>query len=370
MFSFCVDWGALPCWVWEVRVAELVFQGVPLVLTQADNKPAHRIIVEITKSRLRSIKSSRTSLYMNKKFEDHDPTQNLQEIKAPFVEGEYDITVGKVVLRAGLYLVATPIGNLRDITIRALDVLKTADCIACEDTRMTGKLLSLLGIKQKLLPYHDHNADTQRPVILEKIKAGQVVALVSDAGMPLISDPGYKLVRDCADQNLYVTSLPGANAPLTALQLSALPSDHFSFLGFLPTKSKAKRDILNKWKSVQSTLILFEAGPRLEATCRDMFEMLGDRQMALTRELTKKFEEVWRGNISEVLGRLEREGAPKGEFVLVIDRGEDQVEEIDLDQLIVNSLELRSLKETVEFLVEKTGVPKKQIYNRALELKK
>lgn len=306
---------------------------------------------------------------MNKKSEDPDPTQIPQEIKAPFVEEEYDITAEKLVLQAGLYLVATPIGNLRDITLRALDVLRSSDCVACEDTRMTGKLLSLLGIKQKLLPYHDHNADTQRPVILEKIRQGQVIALVSDAGMPLISDPGYKLVRDCAEQNLYVTSLPGANAPLTALQLSALPSDHFSFLGFLPTKSKAKKEILNQWKSVPSTLILFEAGPRLEATCRDMLETLGNRQMALTRELTKKFEDVWRGDISAILSRLEKDGAPKGEFVLVIDRGEEQVDDIDLDQLIKESLETRSVKETVEILVEQMGLPKKQIYNRALELK-
>ncbi|MCB1558415.1 MAG: 16S rRNA (cytidine(1402)-2'-O)-methyltransferase [Alphaproteobacteria bacterium] len=282
---------------------------------------------------------------------------------------DFESLIQPIQKTAGLFLVATPIGNLRDITLRALDILKAADCVACEDTRMTGKLLSLLGIKQKLLPYHEHNADTQRPVIIERIKQGQMVALVSDAGMPLISDPGYKLVRDCAMQNLYVTSLPGANAPLTALQLSALPSDHFSFLGFLPSKTKARQEILSQWKNVPSTIILFEAGSRLEAATQDIEITLGDRQMALVRELTKKFEEVWRGSVSDIRNRLAEEGVPKGEFVLVIDRGEEIHEEIDLDALIKEQLKSDTLKGAVEVLVQKTGLPKKQIYNRALEIK-
>ncbi|HPQ51342.1 MAG TPA: 16S rRNA (cytidine(1402)-2'-O)-methyltransferase [Alphaproteobacteria bacterium] len=312
------------------------------------------------------MKSSRTSWSMNEFAAKPDPTQNEERIKDPF--GDF-IMLEHVKLKAGLYLVATPIGNLRDMTLRALDVLAAGDLVACEDTRMTGKLFSLLGIRKKLMPYHDHNADEQRPHIISAIKSGQAVILVSDAGMPLISDPGYKLVRGCMDEGLYVTSLPGANAPLMALQLSGLPSDHFSFLGFLPNKTKARKDILSKWKHSESTLVIFESASRIESSCRDMLDILGDRQMALTRELTKKFEEVWSGNISEILARLEKDGAPKGEIVLVIERVQATDEVCDLDNLIKKALETMSLKEAVAIVVDQTGLQKKQVYNRALELK-
>ncbi|HNQ91454.1 MAG TPA: 16S rRNA (cytidine(1402)-2'-O)-methyltransferase [Alphaproteobacteria bacterium] len=300
-------------------------------------------------------------------MEHPDPTQNDSLGKDPF--GDVIKPIPQK-LPSGLYLVATPIGNLRDITLRALDVLSSVDLVACEDTRMTGKLFSLLGIKQKLIPYHDHNADTQRPHLIKKIDEGMSVALVSDAGMPLISDPGYKLVRDCAEKNLYVTSLPGANAPLMALQLSGLPSDHFAFLGFLPNKTKARQDALRTWKDTPATLVIFESATRVASCCKDIIATLGDRPMALTRELTKKFEEVWRGQVSDIIARLETEGAPKGEIVLVIGGAEEGAgEDIDLDALLIKALKTLSVKEAVAAIVDQTGLPKKQVYNRALEIK-
>jgi len=277
--------------------------------------------------------------------------------------------IQKVPLKSGLYLVATPIGNLRDITLRAIDTLSAADVIACEDTRVSGKLFQALGFKAKLIAYHDHNADSQRPYILGLIAEGKAVALISDAGMPLISDPGYKLVRDCLDKGVYVTSLPGANSPLMALQLSGLPSDNFSFLGFLPSKTKARRDVLEIWKNVPTTLVVFESAARLEDSCTDILAVLGDRPMTLTRELTKKFEDIWPMTVSGILERLKKDGAPKGEIVLVIARGEEVAGEIDVDAMLKSALSTMTMKEAVSAIVEATGLPKKQIYNAALALK-
>lgn len=276
----------------------------------------------------------------------------------------------KIALESGLYLVATPIGNLRDITLRAVETLMEADYVACEDTRVSGKLFQALGFKPHFLPYHDHNADTQRPVIIQKIKDGAKIALISDAGMPLISDPGYKLVRDCLAEGVMVTSCPGANAPLMALQLSGLPSDAFTFLGFLPAKSKARCAILEEWKHTSSTLILFESATRLEACCADILSVMGDRPMTLTRELTKKFEDIWPSTVSGILERLKQDGPPKGEIVLVIGRNEnDEAGQIDWENLLRESMGDMSLKEAVALVVEATGLSKKIIYTRALELR-
>ncbi len=295
-----------------------------------------------------------------------NPTQN--DFMMP--EALYNFTdIQKVTLKSGLYLVATPIGNLRDITLRAIDTLAAADMVACEDTRVSGKLFGALGFKQKLIAYHDHNADMQRPYILSQIAEGKAVALISDAGMPLISDPGYKLVRDCLDAGVYVTSLPGANSPLMALQLSGLPSDNFTFIGFLPSKSKARCDALEKWKSMDTTLIVFESAARLEESCADILAVLGDRPMTLTRELTKKFEDIWPSTVSGILERLKQDGAPKGEIVLVIGRGEQTEQHIDLDKMILSAIKTTSIKEAVADIVAATGLPKKQVYNRALELR-
>lgn len=285
-------------------------------------------------------------------------------------EAFYSFTeIEDISLKPGLYLVATPIGNLRDITLRAMDTLKAADIVACEDTRVSGKLFQALGFKKKLMAYHDHNADLQRPYILGQIAEGRSVALISDAGMPLISDPGYKLVRDCLEQGVYVTSLPGANSPLMAVQLSGLPSDAFSFIGFLPSKSKARCDVLEVWRSVPSTLIVFESASRLLESCRDILKVLGDRPMTLTRELTKKFEDVWPSTVSGIIERLERDGDPKGEIVLVIGRSDETEVQGDWEGQLDAALKVMSLKEAVSAVVEATGLPKKQVYNTALLLK-
>jgi 16S rRNA (cytidine1402-2'-O)-methyltransferase len=278
--------------------------------------------------------------------------------------------IEKIHLKSGLYLVATPIGNMQDLTIRAIETLASCDVVACEDTRLSGQLFHRLGIKVKMIPYHDHNADTQRPKIIDMIAAGNSVALISDAGTPLISDPGYKLVRDCLEKNLYVTSLPGANAPLTALQLSGLPSDAFTFIGFLPSKTKARQDSLRTWKDSPSTLIVFESAQRLVDTCQDVLEVMGNRPMTLTRELTKKFEDIWPSDVQTILNRLEHEGLPKGEIVLVIGRNEaKEMDKPDIDSLLVQALKTMTVKDAVAAVVEATGMPKKEIYHKALEIK-
>jgi 16S rRNA (cytidine1402-2'-O)-methyltransferase len=295
------------------------------------------------------------------------PTQNEPDSPEAFAKDEEDI---RRQMRPGLYLVATPIGNLRDITLRALDTLKGADLIACEDTRVSGKLLQAYDIKKKLVPYHDHNADQQRPKLMAEIAAGARVALISDAGMPLISDPGYKLVRESVAAGLYVTSLPGANAPLMALQLSGLPSDGFAFLGFLPPKSAARKEQLRPWKNASVSLILFESAPRLEDCLADIWEVFGDREIAVARELTKMFEEVRRGPVSTLLDAIRRGGPPKGEIVLVIGRGaERQATDEELDAMLRREMQSASLREAAHAVAAATGLAKKDVYARALQLR-
>ncbi|MCF8496712.1 MAG: 16S rRNA (cytidine(1402)-2'-O)-methyltransferase [Alphaproteobacteria bacterium] len=272
-------------------------------------------------------------------------------------------------LRGGLYLTATPIGNLRDITIRALDTLAAADLVVCEDTRVTGKLLSHYGLKKSLIPYNDHNADRQRPAILRKLKEGQAVVLVSDSGTPLVSDPGYRLVRSCLEEGLAVTALPGANAPLTALQLSGLPSDSFCFLGFLPPRDKARRDVLEKWKAVETPLIVFETAPRLRAALQAINEVLGARDVAVVRELTKMYEEVLRGPVSELAGFYAEHGPPKGEIVLVIGPGESVAPSPEaVDGHLREALKTMGTKEAAAHVAALTGLPKKELYSRILNL--
>lgn len=297
-----------------------------------------------------------------------DPTQTEDALKEAF--GDV-ITSSPQKMSAGLYLVATPIGNMRDISLRMLDIIKGADQVACEDTRMTGKLLSYLGIKKKLVPYHDHNADDMRPKLIKEIENGQKIALVSDAGMPLISDPGYKLVRDARDRGLYVTSIPGASAPLMALQLSGLPSDQFVFLGFLPNKTTARKEALRKWKDAPASLIFFESAQRLADALGDAEDSLGNRKAAVVRELTKKFEETWMGTLAELRERLERDGPPKGEIVVVIDRAEDvaAISDADIDALLIDAIAHAPVKDAAAAIAQKYGKSKKDLYNRAIELK-
>lgn len=268
-----------------------------------------------------------------------------------------------------LYLVSTPIGNLGDISERARQVLETVDLVACEDTRTSGQLFTLLGIRvAALTPYHEHNADSARPKLIEKMKHGVNIALVSDAGTPLISDPGYKLVRDCYEAGVPVTTVPGANAVLSALQLSGLPSNAFYFAGFLPSKSGGRRQALTALKQVSATLIIYETPNRLEEALGDILEILGDRLMAVVREITKKFEEVRRGKVSELIAHYQGEGAPKGELVLVIDRAADTSDWTDeaLDALIQETLASQSARDTVDKVSRLTGLPRKQIYKRVL----
>ena len=269
-----------------------------------------------------------------------------------------------------LYLVSTPIGNLGDISERAKQILSQVDLVACEDTRTSGSLFSLLGIQvAATISYHDHNADKMRPVLIDKLKRGVNIALVSDAGTPLISDPGYKLVRDCYDNNIQVTTIPGANAVLSALQLSGLPSNAFYFGGFLPPKTTARKKILQSLSNLSATLVVYETPNRLLEMLTDIDDVLGNRPMAVVRELTKKFEEVRRGFVQELLTYYAENGAPKGELVLVIGWQENNptwTSEAVYD-LIRETIKNHTPRDTAEIVSQKTGLPKKQIYKQVVD---
>jgi 16S rRNA (cytidine1402-2'-O)-methyltransferase len=271
--------------------------------------------------------------------------------------------------RGLLALVATPIGNLGDISERALETLRSADVIACEDTRVTGNLLAKFGIRRPVLPYHDHNAEQMRPQLLERLSRGETVALVSDAGTPLISDPGYKLVREVREAGLAVTAIPGPSAPITALILSGLPSDRFLFAGFLPPKSGARRTMLSELRNVPATLLLFETGPRLADSLGDCHQVLGDRPGAVARELTKLHEEVRRGTLSALAQHYREAGAPKGEIVLVIGPPDMTAEApMDVDAALSAALERMGVKEAATAVAAASGLPRREIYARALAL--
>lgn len=269
-----------------------------------------------------------------------------------------------------LILVSTPIGNLSDISNRAIETLNNADIIACEDTRTSAQLFTLLGIKaKKLIPYHEHNADTARPKIINLLKQGLSVALVSDAGTPLISDPGYRLVRDCRQNNIPVSTIPGANAVLSALQLSGLPSDAFLFAGFLPNKKTARRNTLQTHKNVAATLIFYETANRLTESLADILDTLGNREIAVVREITKKFEETKTGLVQDLIDYYTTNGNPKGELVLVIDRqSEEEIKTQDIDSLIKKTLLTCSARDTADLVAKSTGLPKKEIYKKVLDI--
>lgn len=270
----------------------------------------------------------------------------------------------------GLYLVATPIGNLGDISARAVKVLKAADLIACEDTRVTSKLLSHLGISAKLTPYHEHNAEKVRPQLMERLKNGEMIAQVSDAGTPIVSDPGYRLVQDCIANGIYFTAIPGASAVLTALQLSGLPSHRWLFEGFLPPKTAAKEKELSELANIPATLIFYESPNRLTETLESMKKVLGDRPAAVARELTKKFEQTVRGTFSDLLAYYDRNGQPKGEIVIVVAPPlEQKAEAADIDDMLKKALETMRVKDAAAVVAEQTGVSKKELYQRALDLK-
>ena len=273
---------------------------------------------------------------------------------------------------SGLVLVATPIGNARDITLRALDILEDADAIACEDTRVTAKLLAIHGISKPLLTYHEHNAERARPMLIERLKSGETVALVSDAGTPLVSDPGYKLVRACLAEGIPVTPVPGASAVLTALVASGLPTDSFMFAGFLPAKQAARRRALTELARVPASLVFMESAKRLGPSLADMAETLGPRACAVAREMTKMFEEVRRGTLAELATYYKDSGPPKGEVTVVVapPSGEDVADAADVDGLLVEALKETTLRDAVDRVVAETGASRRRVYARALTLKR
>src|SRR4051794_5933702 len=276
-------------------------------------------------------------------------------------------------LSPGLHLVATPIGNLRDITLRALEVLAAADVIACEDTRVSRKLLDHYGITTSVTPYHDHNAATARPKLLARLAAGAAVALISDAGTPLISDPGFKLAREARAAGHAVTALPGPSATLAALAVSGLPTDRFFFEGFLPVKQGQRLARIAMLARVPATLVLFETGPRIAAALADLAAGFGAREAAVCRELTKLHEEVRRGNLETLARDYAAADPPRGEIVIVIappDAGEDTANASDIDTLLRQALGRLSVKEAVSEIAAVTGQPRREIYQRALALAK
>jgi 16S rRNA (cytidine1402-2'-O)-methyltransferase len=271
----------------------------------------------------------------------------------------------------GLHLVATPIGNLDDITLRALAALRGADRIYCEDTRVTAKLLGRYGIKVRLEPYHDHNAEMARPVILAALRRGERVALVSDAGTPLVSDPGYKLARAAMAEGLPVTAAPGPSAVLTALILSGLPPDRFLFAGFLPRQPAARRDTLAGWAALDATLIFFEAPPRLASSLKDMTQILGPRPAAVARELTKLHEEMRRGRLDELAEHYRDAGPPRGEIVIVVGPPEPAppLSEAEIDRRLRITIGEFGVRDAAAKLAAATGLPRQQLYRRALAIR-
>lgn len=269
----------------------------------------------------------------------------------------------------GLYLVATPIGNLEDVTVRALRLLAGADMIACEDTRITVRLLERYGITTPMRPYHDHNAAAERPKLIAAMAEGAAVALVCDAGTPLISDPGYKLVQAAVEAGVPVTAAPGASAALDALLLSALPSDSFFFAGFLPVKQAARRARLEALASVPATLIFYESPKRLAASLADMREVLGERPAAVLRELTKRFEEARRASLGELAEDTKASGAPKGEVVVVVGPPEEKLlSDAEVVALLRRALSVGSVKSAASEVARQSGRPRREMYARALAL--
>ena len=272
-------------------------------------------------------------------------------------------------LAPGLYIVATPIGNLGDLSPRAAHILSHAAVIAVEDSRVTGKLLNHIGVKRPMTPYHDHNAEDVRPGLIARMGM-EAVALVSDAGTPLISDPGYKLVRDARAAGHTVWTIPGPCAAVAALTLAGLPTDRFMFLGFLPSKAQARAAAIAEVASIRATLVLYESGPRLAATLGALAEGLGDREAAVTREITKHFEEAVTGTLSDLAARY-ADAPPKGEIVLVIapPGAPEAASAADADAALAEALTRLSTGQAASEVAKALGVDRKALYARALEMK-
>lgn len=272
-------------------------------------------------------------------------------------------------LAPGLYIVATPIGNLRDVTLRALDILAAADHVVCEDTRITRRLLDRHGLTRSLGAYHDHNAARVRPGLLQRLEAGESVALVSDAGTPLVSDPGYRLVAEAREAGLPVFAAPGPSALLAGLAVAGLPSDRFMFCGFPPPRSGARRRFYAEFAAVPGTLVFYESGPRLAASLADLQAALGDRPAAVARELTKLYEEVVRAPLSELTARYRESGPPRGELVVLVApptvREPDQAE---IEARLREALREHGVKDAAAEVARATGLPRRKLYALALTL--
>ena len=271
---------------------------------------------------------------------------------------------------SGLYVVATPIGNLADMSQRAIAILEAADIVAVEDSRVTGKLLHHLGLKKKMRRYNDHSSENDRLGLVAAARDG-VVALVSDAGTPLISDPGYKLVRSAREAGVEVFAAPGPSAAIAALSICGLPTDRFLFAGFLPSKAKARADALVELGGVKATLVFYESGPRLAATLKAILEVYGAREVAVARELTKKFEEVVTGSAADLAERYAAH-EPKGEIVLIVGPPLDEVptETGDVDAALRDALDTMSAAKAAGAIAKRFGLERSDVYARATELKR
>jgi len=273
-------------------------------------------------------------------------------------------------LAPGLYLVATPIGNLGDVTLRALTVLRGVDRIFCEDTRVTARLLARYEITAPLDLYQDHNAERARPAILAALRRGERVALVSDAGTPLISDPGYKLVRAALAENLPVTAVPGPSAAVTALILSGLPPNVFLVAGFLPPRREARRRALADWSPLAATLVFFEGASRLAGCLTDMAELIGNRPAAVARELTKLHEEIRRGRLADLAAHYREAGPPRGEVVIVIGPPEPTApDHATVDNRLRAALADLGMRDAAARVAAETGLPRSELYRRALAIR-
>ncbi|MES2043147.1 MAG: 16S rRNA (cytidine(1402)-2'-O)-methyltransferase [Pseudomonadota bacterium] len=272
-------------------------------------------------------------------------------------------------LPPGLYIVATPIGNLGDLSPRAAEVLANAAVIAVEDSRVTAGLLRHIGVKRPMTPYHDHNAESVRPGLIARM-GHEAVALVSDAGTPLISDPGYKLVREARAAGHNVVTIPGPCAAVAALTLAGLPTDRFLFVGFLPSKAKARDDAIAEIAGVRATLVLYESGPRLAATLRALAAGLGDREAAVTREITKRFEEAVTGTLSSLAARY-ADAPPRGEIVIVVDQpgAPEPASAEDGDAALAEALTRLSASQAAGEVAKRLGLDRKELYARAMEMK-
>ena len=274
--------------------------------------------------------------------------------------------------KPGLTLVSTPIGNLGDISLRAIEALRSADKILCEDTRVSKKLLEKHGIVSRLSNYHEHNAKLVRPKIIDGLKAGAKIVLISDAGTPSISDPGYQLVKACIKNDLKISTVPGPTALIAALTISGLPTDSFYFGAFLPNKRNARRKKLLEQKELETTLIFYDSAKRLLDSLKDANYCLGERSAAIARELTKIHEDVQRGNILELIEYYERNGPPKGEVVVVIGppTKKPNVDQKELKLMLQELLSNNSLRDSVKLATDKLGVSRSIVYEQALNINK